>query len=154
MESEMKNLEQYQAELSSIVEKYQDETRAGLLLKHGLELFMTLAFEIAHDKEKVNVMIQDLLWEQKTRAMAVDQSLYLNKYFKFKKNNKIPWSQDFCCYTANAPHGIKFLLDKFINEERVTLKAFGYGELGKEKGYGNGAICVNIKDIIPYMVKE
>lgn len=85
----------------------------------------------------------------------IDQSLYLNKYFIFHKDNTLPWSQDFCCFSDNAPHDIQFLLYKFITDERVFLRAHGYGIISNETGsYGNGSICMEIKDIINYMVKE
>ena len=85
----------------------------------------------------------------------IDQSLFLNKYFIFPENNTLEWSQDFCCFRDQAPHDIKFQLYKFINDDRVSLRAHGYGIIGGEKGsYGDGSICMEIKDIIPYMTEE
>lgn len=85
----------------------------------------------------------------------INQSLYLNKYFIFPENNKLSWSQDFCCFRDDAPHGIKFLLYKFLSDDRVCLRAHGYGIISNELGsYGCGSICMEIKDIIPYMVKD
>lgn len=85
----------------------------------------------------------------------IDRKLYLNKFFKFPKKNNILWGQDFSYFTGNAPADVKFELHEFINNERVTLRAYGYGIIGHDsKSYGNGAICVDIQDIIKYMVKE
>lgn len=85
----------------------------------------------------------------------IDKKLYLNKFFKFPDDNNIPWGQDFCCYRYDIPSGIKFELTDFINNERCTIIAYGYGIIGKDQNsYGNGAICVDINDIIPFMVEE
>lgn len=84
-----------------------------------------------------------------------DKNLYLKKFFMFPENNNVPWGQDFCCFRDNAPSGIKFELTAFISNERVTLRAYGYGMIsGDRNSYGNGALCLEIKDIIPYMVEE
>jgi len=84
----------------------------------------------------------------------LDKNLYISKCFIFPENNDIPWGQDFCCYRGDIPHNIKFELTDFINDERVTLRAKGYGVISRteEKAYGNGSICVEIKDIIPYVI--
>lgn len=85
----------------------------------------------------------------------LEKNLYIGKHFKFPQKNNIPWGQDFCCYRGHAPSGVKFELTDFINDERCTLRAYGYGIIGQdEMSYGNGAICVDIEDIIKYMVKE
>lgn len=86
----------------------------------------------------------------------LDKNLYIGKHFIFPENNDIPWSQDFCCYSSDIPHSIMFELTDFINEKRVTLRAKGYGVISKTEGgaYGNGSLCVDIKDIILFMVEE
>lgn len=79
---------------------------------------------------------------------------YLNKVFIFPKTNKIPWGQDFCYYSENAPGRVKFRLEKFLTHEPefcVSLKAPGYGERGN---YGCGGICCDLADIVPYMRKR
>jgi hypothetical protein len=82
-------------------------------------------------------------------------SYFYNKYFIFPKNNKIPWSQDFCYYNENAPSKVKFKLDKIliINPMRITLVAKGYGDLSTQnhEDYGNGAICVELEDVLQYL---
>lgn len=72
----MEKLKEYQRELTTVIKKYQEETHAGLLLKHGLDLFITYAFDGASDKEKAYEMIQDILDQQRLHWVkyAVDKS--------------------------------------------------------------------------------
>ncbi len=85
----------------------------------------------------------------------MDKNLYLGKRFKFPENNEISWGQDFFEYLGNIPHNVEFEITDFLVDEQVILRGYGYGIKGKDKeSYGNGAICVEIKDIIPYVVIE
>jgi hypothetical protein len=83
----------------------------------------------------------------------VNRDLYLNKKFIFPEDNEIEWSQDFCYYVADIPHNITFTLTDFINDERVVLRAKGYGLQGTDDSanYGNGSIFSTLENIIPYM---
>lgn len=61
----MEKLKEYHQDLITVVEKYQEETHAGLLLKHGLDLFIMYAFDGANDKEKAYEMMQSMLDQQR-----------------------------------------------------------------------------------------
>jgi len=61
----------------------------------------------------------------------------------FKKGNQIRYGQDFQFYKG-CPVGVKFTA-KYVNEKRIQLTAPGFGLI---KDYGNGAIYVNVKDLI------
>lgn len=82
----------------------------------------------------------------------IDKSLYIGKHFKFPYGNKLEWSQDFCCFRDNAPSDIEFKLYEIFNDEHVSLRAHGYGIISDDPhDYGNGSICMELKDILEYM---
>jgi hypothetical protein len=84
-------------------------------------------------------------------------SHFKNKKFMFPKINSIPWFQDFRFYKTNIPGNIRFTLDALLGEnyDRAILVAIGYGILGKShEFYGRGAICCDLKDILPYMKSQ
>lgn len=85
----------------------------------------------------------------------INRELYLNKNFIFPDGNQIEWGQDFMCYSDNIPHGIKFKLTDFINDDLVKLVAYGYGIISTDEGsYGSGAICADIKDIMEFVLAD
>jgi len=59
-------IKQYHKELTAVIEKFQEETHAGLLIKHALDLFITYAYESCNDLEKASEMIQNLVDQHKT----------------------------------------------------------------------------------------
>lgn len=87
---------------------------------------------------------------------ALDRQKYLNKFFEFPEENNVAWYQDFTWWQTNIPGDITFRLDKFINNDRAHLRGYGYGDVipGDKKAYGAGSICVDLKDILPYLVSD
>jgi hypothetical protein len=70
----------------------------------------------------------------------------------FPTDNKVNlWGCDFAYYKAPAPENILFTVDSILSNNRVMLRAPGYGEKGN---YGNGAISVDLKDAEEYAFKE
>lgn len=90
----------------------------------------------------------------KPPTQSIYKEDFLNKHFRFPKDNKIEWSMDFLVYPEDIPHDIDFELTDCIDDELVTLRARGYGiiERNKPEYYGNGAISVKLKDIIDYRI--
>jgi len=60
---------------------------------------------------------------------------------KFRKGNKIPYSQDFQYRLRGLPHSVDFRV-KLINKRMIELRGDGYGNLKKPNCYGNGSILV------------
>lgn len=64
---------------------------------------------------------------------------------KFKKNNII-YGQDFSTYQG-IPENV--ILDVHVlNEEKLILKGYGYGDLESKTGdaYGNGSMYISVKN--------
>jgi hypothetical protein len=74
----------------------------------------------------------------------------MNGYFIFKENNNIPYWIDRFRY-ENIPHNIAFKV--FRKDNRITLRAKGYGEYGPGN-YGNGEIIVILISINNESIKE
>jgi hypothetical protein len=62
----------------------------------------------------------------------------MNKYYKFPKNNKIPYGQDFS-FPRGIPSDVVFERHEFM-ETRTKLIGLGHGATNS---YGNGAIFVD-----------
>jgi hypothetical protein len=68
---------------------------------------------------------------------------------KFKRLNKIPYSQDHKFYRG-IPAGIKFDVEKAMGEA-ISLRAKGHGG---DIHYGNGALFVRVNHLPPDVEKQ
>lgn len=62
----------------------------------------------------------------------------------FEEGNKIKYGQDFS-FWQGIPAGVDFRVSKFDSKSkcpRFKLTAFGYGDLSRPGGYGNGSLYV------------
>lgn len=81
----------------------------------------------------------------KTAQIKPDGYTLLGTVVSFPEN-EICFYQDHR-FWKGIPSGIEFTIKEESNHDDFWLQADGYGNLDKPNCYGNGQICVKLKDI-------